>query len=151
MSTRGQSRPLALEQCDYERGHTQIKKKPLKSRQQGRSAPTSKNLTSTAPSMFRNNVTARLTGFTRFHTCTAPNPESDKLTKAKPHKCGSSNHHRCRHGNHSKRRQIDEDKSHKYGSSNHYYRWTHSNIQSQRGAWTLEKPGRNANTKKYVH
>ena len=107
MSTRGQSRPLALEQCGYERGYTQIKKKPLKSRQQGRSAPTSKNLTSTAPSMFRNNVTARLTGFTRFPTCTASNPKGDK--------------------------------SHKYGSSNHYYRWTHSNIQSQTGAWTQEK------------
>ena len=77
-----------------ERMHTN-EKKPLKSRQQGRSAQTRKNLTSPAPAMFRNNVTTRLTGFTRFHTCTASNPESDKLTKAKTHKYGSSNHYRC--------------------------------------------------------
>ena len=50
MSTRGQSRPLALEQCSYERGCTQIEKKPLKSRQQGRSAQTRKKLDLTCTS-----------------------------------------------------------------------------------------------------
>ena len=50
MSTRGQSRPLALEQCSYERGCTQSEKKPLKSRQQGRSAQTCKKLDLTCTS-----------------------------------------------------------------------------------------------------
>ena len=79
-------------------------------------------MTSTAPSMFRNNVTARLTGFTRFHTCTAPNPQRqvDEGTQ-KTHNCGSSNQHRCRHGIQSKRRRIDNGETHRSGSSNHYH------------------------------
>ena len=111
VSTRGQSRPLALEQCGYERGYTQIEKKPLKSRQQGRSAPTSKNLTSTAPSHVsqqRHSTSDGIHSFPYLHRTksrkrqadegkkhtntdlptiiaadTASNPKGDKLTKAK--------------------------------------------------------------------
>ena len=84
VSTRGQSRPLALEQCGYERGCIQSRKN--RSTADNKDAQQKKHvltLTSHLPAMFRNNVTSRLKGFTRFQTCTAPNPESDKLTEAK--------------------------------------------------------------------
>ena len=65
-----------------ERMHT-IEKNRSTADNQGRSAQIRTTLTSHVPAMFRNNVTTRLKGFTRFQTCTAPNPESDKLTEAK--------------------------------------------------------------------
>ena len=111
VSTRGQSRPLALEQCGYERGYTQIEKKPLKSRQQGRSVPTSKKLDLNCTkhvSQQRHSTSDGIHSFPYLHRTksrkrqadegtkhtntdhptntaadTASNPKGDKLTKAK--------------------------------------------------------------------
>ena len=86
VSTRGQSRPLAFESVWLRvRMHITERKNRSKADNKDIRQRKRKKLTTPAPAMSRNNITAHLTGFTRSHTCTASHrrkQQNGELTKA---------------------------------------------------------------------